>query len=470
MQETRGRLSVQHFRIIIVVLALAPFVSIPLLGTQFYFRHFDSVVLLWAKEFTQPFYNALSINPEVHRFDDYPGIAGAWRPFVYLYVKALWHLFGAVPGPYYFVGGLFFMGAVYFLFRIVEKRAGFLAAVLSSLALFAAFHGTMYNLFHLHSAVSFFYQLGMIYFFWSYLRQRRWYNLVGMFLFMGPAMSRQTTPVILMAILLTTLLEPTGKRAKFQLRKILPVLGILVAGFFIITLSSAIEHISIRTVAGRDISQILEFLSERFFYYGRILTSGITGTLMLLFFSCGVLQHAARFVKKKFQFDKVDWIWLPTALLLTLLLMRLQPYSIYWLVVCCLYLFIFDHELRMPIGWAGASLLSFFASTYYHDGYLLGAGFPFAMALGILMARLIGLLNIEWREVSKERLKRLAIPVAAVVLPLLVFMTIFANKVPIVAERTYIIKMAIETNGNFGHLMGYLQHELPEELSTNFLK
>ena len=204
-QIHKNQFSPKTIRILSIVLALAPFISIPILGSQLYFRHDDSAMLLWAKEFTQPFYEALSTNPEVNKFDNYPGMAGAWRPFVFLYIKALWHLFGTTSGPYYFIGGLFFITAVYFLFRLVEKRSGMLAAVLSCLALFAVFHGSMYNLFRLHTAVSFFYQLGMIYFFWCFLKKYSWYNLLGMLLFLVPAMSRQTTPIILVAILVTFL-------------------------------------------------------------------------------------------------------------------------------------------------------------------------------------------------------------------------------------------------------------------------
>ena len=454
--------SPRTIRILSIVLALAPFISIPILGSQFYFRHDDSVKLLWAKEFTQPFYEALSTNPEVNKFDNYPGIAGAWRPFVYLYVKALWHLFGTTSGPYYFIGGLFFIAAVYFLFRLVEKRSGMLAAVLSCLALFAVFHGSMYNLFLLHTAVSFFYQLGMIYFFWCFLKKYSWYNLVGMLLFLVPAMSRQTTPIILIAILVTFLFEHRGSLSNFSLRKYLPILGILMAGFFVITFSWSIGRISVLAFAS-DYDKVLNYLSERFFYYGTILTSGITGSIMLLVFGGGVFHHLAQKAKERFKFKKLDWMWPPVILIVTFLLMLHQPYAIYWFVLCCLYLFIFDDELRMPIGWALASLFLFLMSIYYHNGYLLGAGFPFAMVIGILSARLICRCKNVWEKYSTEQLKKLAMVGGVVVFTILVFAIPFFNKAVFLTDRIDAIKLTIEANNNFKQLMTYLQNEVPKD-------
>ncbi|MFQ5632670.1 MAG: hypothetical protein ACE5I1_28205, partial [bacterium] len=444
----------------LLILALLPFISIPLIGSQFYFRHDDSALLLWAKEFAKPFYQALSADPAVNGFANYPGMAPYWRPFDYLYIKALWYLFGTSPAPYYIVGGLTFLAAVYFLFRLVQEQISVPAAVLSCFLLFIAFNGTMYNLFHIGVPVSFFYQMGMIYCFWAYLQQPRWIYLTGMLLFLLPAMGRQTTSVILAAMLIVAIFD-RRKELKIFLRKSLPATAILFVSIYILKFSPQTSKGSVIALLP-DLDKVLIFLSERFFYYGTILTSGITGSFMLLFFSAGVLHHLAEAIKKRFAPGRIEWLWLPAALFMTFALMRIYPYGIYWLAFCVLYLFVFDDELRMSLGWAGASLLCFLAAKYYHNGYLLEAGFPLAIALGILAVRLAKPFTIVWRQYVEAHKTKLALTAAGAVLLAIPFVFAFTDKVPVLSERVEIIKMAIDSNKNFASLMNYLQHELPQ--------
>ncbi|MFQ6114696.1 MAG: hypothetical protein ACE5NG_11545, partial [bacterium] len=275
-----------------------------------------------------------------------------------------------------------------------------------------------------------------------------------------PAMSRQTTPILLTAILITTSIEQY-KSQKLSIKNIFPVLGILIAGFFIIRLSPQTSEGSVLS-AFPEVSEIFNFLSERFFYYGTILTSGVTGIVMLLLIGGGVLQHIANRVKSKFHFDQADWIWPLAAFLLTLVLMRLQPLAVYWLVFCCVYVFVFDPELRMPIGWAGASLLSFLCARYYHNGYLLEAGFPFALVLAILISRFVKPVARELREHAYAHVKRNLLFACGAVLLLIPSIIYISGKTPILSERIEVIKIAIDSNKNYGELMSYLQHELPE--------
>ncbi len=74
---------------IALIIAVIPFVVIPAIGSQFYFRHDDASLLLWSKEFVYPIYQTLSPDPAVNHFNDYANMAGAWRPFNTLYVKIL---------------------------------------------------------------------------------------------------------------------------------------------------------------------------------------------------------------------------------------------------------------------------------------------------------------------------------------------------------------------------------------------
>lgn len=447
-------------RTALLILALLPFVSLPLLSSQFYFRHDDSAYLLWAKEFAKPFYYVFSPDPTVNNFANYPGMGAYRRPFAYLFIMAIWHLFGPTPVPYHVLAGLTFIAAIYFLFRFVEQRSGVKAAVLSCLALFAAFHDTMYNLFLLIIPVMYFFQIGMIYCFYSYLQQPCWFYLVGMLFFVGPSMDRQTTPIILAAILLTVLFEQRRKGVNSILRKSLPTLGLLGVGLYAITLSPAYRYSSILNSAN-NYYEVFKFLSVRFFYYGTILTSGITGIFMLLFLSGGVLQHVTRIVKEQFHFHRIDLIWPPVTVLLALILMKLPPYGIYWLVFCCLYLFIFDEALRVPIAWAGASVCCFLAVWYYDAGYLLESGLPFAMVLGIILSRLVEAVVLAWEKHFKSRLSTITAVASGMVLLVVFVVFVFSGNMPILSGKIEIIRTAISSSKNFAQLMNYLQSELP---------
>lgn len=458
-KQNPGASSAPPSRLLLLALALLPFLSVPLIGTQLYFRHDDSAVILWAKEFTSPFYHAVSPDPAVNGFDKYPGMGPYWRPFVYLYVKGLWNFFGLTAGPYYVVGGLLFMIAVYFLFRLAEQRWGLATAVWSCLALMAAFYGSMYNLYHLTIQVSFFYQITLLYFFWAYLQNQRWPHLLGMLVFLAPAMSRQTTPVLMVAILVAVLLEQR-KQALAFLRNNWLALVLLLPSFYLISLSPQTSEGSV-LAEGANVAAIIAFLRERFFYYGGLLTSGITGVLLLPLIGGGVLHHLAGLAKTKFHFDKAQWLWPPLTFILAFGLMALQPFAIYWFVFCCIYLFIIDDQLRLPIAWAGASLICFLSAKYYHNGYLLEAGFALALAMGVLIMRLSQPLVLMWQRFAVR--PRVKIPMLAGGAALLAapFALVLAGKTPALAEPFEVVKIAFDSNQNFQELMNYLRDEMP---------
>lgn len=457
--SNRAESATSRYRLVWLALALLPFVSIPLLGAHLYFRHDDSALLLWAKEFEQPFYHTLSPDPAVNGFNKYRGMGSYWRPFSYLYIKTLWDFFGTTPGPYHVVGGLLFMVAVYFLFRLAEQRWDLAAAVTSCLALFAAFYGAMYNLFHIAVQIGFFCQLALLYCFWAYLQQQRWQHLLGILLFLAPAMGRMTTPVLMVAILTATLIEQRCQGALF-LRQNWLAIALLVPAFYLITLSPHTSEASVLAL-GANTMAIAEFLRERFFYYGRLLTSSLTGIFMLSLLGGAVLQKWAGFFKTKFHFNKVDWFWPPLALLLTFTLPALQPYAIYWLVFCCIYLFVFDAELRLPLAWAGASMCCFLSAQYYHNGYLLESGFAFALAMGVLMTRFGKPIVSACKKISiSPRATILALTGGAMLLSAPV-MLVLMGKAPFVSDSFEVVRTAIASNQNFQQLMSYLQQDMP---------
>ena len=443
-----------------VFLALLPFIAIPILGSLFYFRHDDASVLLWAKEFTKPFYFAFSHDLNANEYYKYPGMGAYWRPCIYLYVKLLWLLFGANPTPYFIVGGIVFMTAVYFLFKIAEDISGTGLAFLSCLFLFVTFQNMMYNLFHLTTEIAFFYQLGMIYFFLSYLIKERWGYLLGVIIFLLPAMARQTTPLILTTLLIVTTLSQTAKKNILSLKHGI-ILIILIICFYIMTLSPIIHNSTVFSLFP-DVPQMLTFIYERFLYYGAILTSGLVGIIIVSGFTFGFIHHFAAVVKNKLNFNK--WAWSILAIIMVVLLLLFKNIAMYWLAFTIIYLFMFDEKLRLPLGWAGASLLSFLSASYYHNGYLLEAGFPLSLALGTIVTTITAPYMPLLSTIKKKNSRRKLIFIVSGVLIGCFLVIGIGSRSNFIQKNGVVdvVKIGIDSNRNFKQLMDYLQQKIPQ--------
>lgn len=443
-----------------VFLALLPFIAIPILGSLFYFRHDDASVLLWAKEFTKPFYFAFSHDLNANEYYKYPGMGAYWRPCIYLYVKLLWLLFGANPTPYFIVGGIVFMTAVYFLFKIAEDISGTGLAFLSCLFLFVTFQNMMYNLFHLTTEIAFFYQLGMIYFFLSYLIKEKWGYLLGVIIFLLPAMARQTTPLILTTLLIVTTLPQTAKKNILSLKHGI-ILIILIICFYIMTLSPIIHNSTVFSLFP-DVPQMLTFIYERFLYYGAILTSGLVGIIIVSGFTFGFIHHFAAVVKNKLNFNK--WAWSILAIIMVVLLLLFKNIAMYWLAFTIIYLFMFDEKLRLPLGWAGASLLSFLSASYYHNGYLLEAGFPLSLALGTIVTTITAPYMPLLSTIKKKNSRRKLIFIVSGVLIGCFLVIGIGSRSNFIQKNGVVdvVKIGIDSNRNFKQLMDYLQQKIPQ--------
>ncbi len=174
------------------------------------------------------------------------------------------------------------------LFGLAARRNGVYAVVLGCASLFAAFHGTMYNLFHIAAPSSYLFQLSMIFCFWRYMNSGRWYYATGMILLLGPAMGRQTTAVILTAVLIVFTFERLKKHSPLWKRTVFAGAAIG-AQLFMTTLNQNIGYGSVVTILP-DYAKVYPFLHERNIYYGTLLTSGLTGLFALLLVTAGTFH------------------------------------------------------------------------------------------------------------------------------------------------------------------------------------
>jgi len=440
------------------VIGICPFFSIPLMGAFFYFRHDDSEWLAWARGFTRPFFDALSPDPAVNMTASF-GMAEYWRPFVNLYILGLWHLLGLRhPGIYHVIAGVAFILAVLVLFRLSEKVSGLPAAVTACLLFFAAFHGVMYNLFHIGVPVTFLFQMCLVFFFWRFVEEEHWPSLAGVLLFLVPAMSRQTSILILAGLLSASLINHRKTRKLFSWIHGAAA-AVILTGLWMLTFSTLSGKGSIVTVLP-DPAKALNFLQLRVSYYGEFLSSGITGFFIIFLLSGGLFDRILSW-RKKGGMGHSPMLWILPALPCALLFTAFPMAGIYWIIACMITLFVIDSGLRMPLAWACASFFSFLAISYFHIGYLVEAGFPFSLAMGILLVRLfkpIFALFVSRTTVLLRRL--LAIGTAALALAL-VLGAVLGARIPTISTQADIVRLTVRKNIHFRECMRYLETEMP---------
>lgn len=278
---------------------------------------------------------------------------------------------------------------------------------------------------------------------------------------MGPAMMRQTTAVILAVVFALELLESRDIRSILSARGIVSALLVL-AGFFLLSLTPSVGRGSILS-AFPDIKEIAGYMYARYLYYGGILTRGVAGILVLFTFSCGLLHNLSLRATAGDRLKRYGWVWFPASILVTLLFYKLGAPSVFWLTLCFALLFLTDPALRLPLAWAGASLLSYFSVDYYHGGYLLEAGFPMAAAMGIIAGRILPPLVHAYGRLSSSFAGRRAIAIHVIVVMLAVAAVFTGARTRFFRDRLDIVRISIESNRNFKNLIGYMKDELPPD-------
>ena len=209
--------------------------------------------------------------------------------------------------------------------------------------------------------------------------------------------------------------------------------------------------------------------SRKFTSYGREACEKIIGGLkgypiiIVSGFTIGFIRHLAGVVKDKSNFRLLNkWLWSIFTIIMVVLLLLFKNISIYWLAFSIIYLFAFDETLRLPLGWAGVSLLSFLSVSYYHDGYLLEAGFPLSLALGTIFTNIMAPYMPPFLTI-KEKISRkeLILIVSCVLIGCFAVIGI-GSRTNILRDKFEVIKVAVDSNRNFKKLMDYLQQKIPQ--------
>lgn len=434
-------------------------IYLPLLTTQLYFRHDDSQTLLWAKEYSRFWLTAFNPQLWLSEFYEYPGVGGYYRPFESVYVMAILRIFGADPFYFHFFNAILILGMCVFLFKIIELFSSRPIAFFGIVIFHAAFNSILYGLSHIVVPIGYFFELGAIYFFLVGLkRQKNWAFLVA-WLFYLPATNRQTS-MILIPLLIVLYMIDNWKEVRANRKGLF---GLLIASILPNLVLPFSGFVSTGTLLSQPFTfgAYSSFILERYYFYGDLLTRGITGALVL--FPMGYLI-GARILRKSSELTERQQSLI--ALVFGLLCIGLTKLSgnaiIYISTIALLYLFFTDRSVRLGFGWFFASCGIFLMVDYYHGGYFVEAAMGLIFGLTLLYQRIFSLFIKQFGEILRQfwqRHKKITV-FSATLVPFIVLALGMAGY-RVLLPKIEAVKILIQTNKNFEDTVNYIASSLP---------
>ena len=454
--------SIPIFLILSILLSL----YMPIIGSQLYFRHDDAQILRWAKNHSE---QALSIfNPKLWMddFQRYHGVGGTYRPFQGLYIILLLRVFGPDPLPFQLINGLLIIGIFVFLYRTTElftnQRAAFAGAVLFHLC----FQSIMYGNFHVVVPFGFFFQLGCFYFAARGLLRSDRRSLLIALLFYIPATTRQTTPILLPALILVSFLSDWKTTFPGWKRKaIILLISIIPAVVIQFSVNAATATVINR---GYTLGELGVFVFERFLFYVGILTTGLTGFIILFCLLCFIILRLLHRLHPSREENLSPWkwalLWIPgLAAILTMLIINIPAIAIPVFILSLGFICITYKTLRFAGVWFGLSFAVFCAIDYYISSYILEASFGLSIILGYTA---FTFLNESWNRFGLRatlvQRKGLVFTLTGLLLLIGCLMAVTFRKPSVLWNKVEAVQVLIETNKNFEDLMISVVQECPE--------
>jgi len=434
---------------------------IPILGVQLYFRHDDAGTLLWALEFKKFFLYAFDPRPWLNEYYKYNGVGGYYRPFESLYIMFLQNIFGPQPFYFHLINGLMMIGTIIFLYKITELLSNKIAAFLSVVIFHVCFHSILYGTYHVVVPFGYFFEIGCFYFCLKGLLGKDHKYLVYSLLFLIPATNRQTTAIILPAMILVYFIS-NWKGSFLNLKTKLIILFIAVLPNVLIPFSGTS---SVGTILNHstNFSDFFKFLYERYLFYGNILTQGLTGIIVLFIIFFYLIFNFI--YSKKESFSRKNYLILSVLVSIVLVLMinKLSVLAIILLFILLgVYAFL-DKTVRYAIVWFFVSLGCFIIIKFYHGAYLLEAAYALSIVLGMFLYQLLRALEevFQITKFAKRNIKSLLV-FGIVVLGISGVIIFKIDNTPIFSTKREAIEALINTNKNFEDMLKILKTELPQ--------
>jgi hypothetical protein len=218
----------------------------------------------------------------------------------------------------------------------------------------------------------------------------------------------------------------------------------------------------VKAIVCLDLPGIINYLTERLFFYGDILTTGITGIILyfiiILYLSFIMLKT---FRPSNNKYEKYIMLLIPLSLILAYLLTQFEHISIYVLLALLSVSFWVNKTVRCPLVWFSVSLSAFLVVRFYHGGYLLEAAYGLSIAMGMLLYVTINeiKLAIKKNDVIKEKTR--AMIIFTVIVATVSGLVLMKTEQMHFLEKIKAVQVLINNNRNFNEMMDYMAAELP---------
>ncbi|MCU0642921.1 MAG: hypothetical protein MUC94_01490 [bacterium] len=436
---------------------------IPLIGIHLYFRYDDAGTLLWAIDFKKSIFLAFDPRPWFDEYNFYNGVGGYYRPFESLFIMLLVKIFG--PEPFYFqlINGILVITTIVFVYKItVLLTQNRLAGLLTGLMFHLSFQSLLYGMYHVVVPFGFFFEIITFYFFLKGLYSNNLKMILIGFLFLIPATNRQTTALILTAMVIMFFVTH-WRESKFRT-------GQRILIFFLAVIPNAIIPFTKNSSHATILSQPFSIVSyanyawERLFFYSNLMTSRLPGIIILTiisFYMIFQVMHRQKIFKLH---DKYQiYLAIPCSLIFSFMMMKVQILGIITLYAVLIFLFLTRRNLQLIITWFFVSLGLFSIIKFYHDAYFLEAAFAIAIILGCILSQLIDAMQRTFEVHIQPRLERLLLAWLAGTIVLLGVVIWKVPGLPVIGSKVEAVQYLIETNQNFKAMIEYLAEELPPE-------
>jgi hypothetical protein len=443
-----------------LIFSILLFSIFPIISTQLYFRHDDSQWLLWAYEFDKPLLYVFHPDPQINNLSGYGGLGAYYRPFAGLYIIFMQYTFGNSPFFFQLIAGLFLIGSIIFMFKITELLSNEIAAFFCVIIFFICFNSIFNSLFHVAYPFLFFLQISGFYFcILGLIRNKLRYVMLS-FLFLLPATSKQTTPFILLSIILFYFIN--NWRTSFpNIKNKFIILCLALSSFAVIPLSHQASS-DVGSIFNLEPLEIINYIKERLYYYGNILTTGITGItlflIILLYISFLILskirpsdnRHNKRYLL----------LAILVSIILTYVLIHLGNISIFILLVFLGLCFRVNKATRLPLIWFFVSFCIFIPLEFYIGSRILEAAYGLSIAIGILLYFIVEQMKtaFEVNDFIRENSKRIVF----VIILIVAFSGLVLLKTGYIPflEKFEVTQVLIKTNKNFRDMINLVK-ELP---------
>lgn len=443
----------------IIVLSL----YIPLIGINLYFRYDDAGTLLWALDFKKSIFYAFDPRPWFDEYNFYNGVGGYYRPFESLFIMLLVKIFGTEPFYFHLINGMLVITTIVFVYKIAvlltENR---LAGLLTGLIFHLSFQSLLYGIYHVVVPFGFFFEIITFYLFLKGLYSNNLKAILLGFLFLIPATNRQTTALILTAMVILFFLTH-WRESKFRIGQRILILFLAVIPNAIIPFTKNSSHATILSQPF-SIASYANYIWERLFFYTNLMTRGLPGIIILTIVSLYLIIQLMRH-QKLFKLKDRNSISLaiPCSLIFSFLMLKFQIVGMIILYIVLIILFVTQKNLQLILTWFAVSLGLFSIIKFYHDAYFLEAAFAVAIILGWMLYQTIETIRRAFDVPIKPRLeKRLLVALTGAIL----LFGVIVWKVPglpVIGSKVEAVKYLIETNQNFKAMIEYLAQQLPPD-------